>query len=631
MLMRMRSTVAKIVTFMLFGLLIASFAVWGIGDIFHTGGPNQVVAEVGHTEVPQYDFSRNLSRQMNQVRRQLGGEFDISQARAIGLVDQVLQQMVSQALFNEQANKMGLVVGDSQIQQLIMAEPAFKNQAGIFDRSRYFGLLQNNGWTEQRYFQILTDELLREQLASALQDAVLVPDAVIDAAYTHQEQRRVAETLFVPNVAVPEGLAPTDEELESVLQTHEVRFRSPEYREISLIQLNREAFAEEIEIADDEVAAAFESRRDQFDEPERRSFEQVIFTDEATARQALGQMKDGQDFAYAGEQVSGQAPVTLGPFSQDELTGQLPELAEAVFALVENTVSEPVESPFGWHLLRVTALDPAHSATLEEVRDTLAADLALEAATDVQVSLANKLDDELAAGFPMEEAAGALGIELAKIDAVGPQGETPEGEAVEGLPPLGDLLPVLLRTNAGETSLLTETQDGNYFVVRVDSVTPSRPRPLAEVRDDVLEIWRAEKSTADARNRAETFAELARGGQTLPAIAESESLVHSYTPELTRDRRGVADAASPQVVSTLFALEPNEIAVADAPGGVVVVKLAEVRNPIPRSDQAVADALDEDLSQSFEGDLVASFVESLRQEIGVEINQRAVEDAVAQQ
>ena len=135
MLIQMRSKFAKLLTFILFGLLILSFAVWGIGDIFRTDTTVAAVATVGDTEIDQNEFSRALNREMNNLRRISRGQIDFAQAQALGIVDQVLQDLITRALFQEQASEMRLLVTDAQIKQRIRDEPSFQNHLGDFERA----------------------------------------------------------------------------------------------------------------------------------------------------------------------------------------------------------------------------------------------------------------------------------------------------------------------------------------------------------------------------------------------------------------------------------------------------------------------------------------------------------------
>ncbi len=141
-----------------------------------------------------------------------------------------------------------------------------------------------------------------------------------------------------------------------------------------------------------------------------------------------------------------------------------------VFGLTEGQVSQPVQSPFGWHLFKVTKITPEAVVPLAVVHDDLAKDLALAGARDRLPNLATKLDDELAAGSSLADAAKAVGLEARSLPPVDAKGNDEGGHRPDGLPAWPEFLKVAFETPAGEPSLLEETEAGGYFVLRVDEV-----------------------------------------------------------------------------------------------------------------------------------------------------------------
>ncbi|HEX9790628.1 MAG TPA: SurA N-terminal domain-containing protein, partial [Kiloniellales bacterium] len=137
-----RNILTKIVVFVLFGMLILSFVVWGVGDIVRTPSQVVAVAEVGDVQIDEREFRRTLSRELNRLSARLGTRLDADQARALGIVDQVLGQMVGRALFDQKAQELGMVVTKEQIGRRISQEPAFQNTLGEFDRNRFAQALQ---------------------------------------------------------------------------------------------------------------------------------------------------------------------------------------------------------------------------------------------------------------------------------------------------------------------------------------------------------------------------------------------------------------------------------------------------------------------------------------------------------
>ena len=130
-------------------LLVASFAIWGIGDIFFGGGQNPTVATVGGAEIPASELADSFSRAVSNLQRQLGPDFDRERAIQLGVMQQSLQDLVARRLVSLQANEMGLAIPDDALRTMITQNPAFQS-GGQFDRSRFEQLLRLNGLNEQR-------------------------------------------------------------------------------------------------------------------------------------------------------------------------------------------------------------------------------------------------------------------------------------------------------------------------------------------------------------------------------------------------------------------------------------------------------------------------------------------------
>ncbi len=625
MLIGMRNTATKIVTFILFALLILSFAVWGIGDIFRGGTQTAAVAEVGGAEIGQQEFSSRLLREVGNLRQRFGGEFDVAQAQAFGIVDQVLQQLVTRTLFDEQAAKLGMAVSETQIKDRIRNEEVFKNALGDFDRVRFFQILQSNNITEREFIESLVRDIKRQQIVDAVTGATVAPLALAKALYVHQQEQRVAETIAVAQSDPAQLPAPTEAELKATYEEHANRFLAPEYRNVTLIHLRAEDLLAENQVSADELRNEFEARREEFRVPEKRQVEQMVFADEVEAKDAKTRLDGGEDFAEVSRSALGREPVGLGEITRADLDEQLPELADTVFGLAEGGVGGPVESPLGWHILRVNDIEPGLEPDFDAVREELAEDMAMRAAIDVMVDLANDLDDELGSGASLEEAADVLRLKTREIAAVDASGTDPDGEPVADLPTGPEFSQVVFQTAAGDNSLLTETRDGNYFVVRVNSVTAAATRPFEEVREDLVNLWRDLESDRLTRERAERLAQRARDGESLAKIAESEGLKVTVTEPVTRRQTESAGLPSRELVSKLFEIGPGEVAVGAAPAGYLVAKLTEVLPADPGADPDAVARIRDGLTSSLQGDILTGFVGTLREQIGVSINNRAVQ------
>jgi len=626
MLDKFRKQAAKILMSFLFGMLILSFAIWGVGDIFRSTGRTTTIATVGDSEIPARLFSQYLTRDINRLQNQFGGRLDADQIRALGIVERLLQDLISGTLLDEQANKLGMVVAPEQLKRRIASQPIFQNEAGNFDRARFEQALQFSNLSEQAYVIGVERDIKREQLGEAASGAVSVSRRFVEEFYRYRDEHRVAETLTVPTGDGEDLAAPDDAALQAVLTSHPERFQKPEYRSLVLIDLRAADLLDEIHVSDEELESAFEVRRDEFAKPERRSFEQVLFDKQAEAESFKAALDEGQDFAAAAEAL-GVEPVALTELSQADLAAQMPDLADAAFALEAGTVAGPIESPFGWHVLRLTEVLPPYEPTLEDQREALTAELAKRHAVESLVSIANQLDDEFGGGATLEEAANSLGLAVRHIEDLDAQGATAAGEHPD-LPNSEDFLPEVFAAEVGETSLLNETPDGDYFVLRVDEVVPPALPPLDDVHAEVLDLWRQEEAHQHALIEAEALADRVRLGADMAEIASEDGLELGRTPSLDRFGKGSEKVtAAPDLTAKLFSLGPDEVAVAEVPDGWVVLKLAEVAPGDPQANAQAVDILADGLTQALRNDMLTAFTRELERDLGVSINQAAL-DAV---
>ncbi len=622
---KLRGIFAKIFVFILFGLLILSFAIWGIGDMLRGGSGDAVVASVGDRKISEPEYRRAFARTYSNLQQRFGGAFDVEMARSLAVPQQVLQQLLDTAAFENKVEDLGMVVTDEQVRDAILAQPAFQNEAGRFDRLRYEQVLRNNQLSEGQFVEILRKDIAREQIVSALAAAAKAPEVLTEALFRYGEEKRVADYILISLVSLPETAPPSDEVLAQFYQDYADSFRAPEYRSLTYLYLKPADFEGEVTVDDEELRRIYDLRQDELGKPERRGLQQMLFETEEAAQAALERLRSGQSFASVAEETTGKAPVDLGVVEAKQLVD---EVAAAAFAVQQGEVAGPVESPFGWHLLYVTSLEPAYMPSFEEVRDRLLAEARSAQALDSLIAVANQLDDSLAGGARLEEAADRLALTVHKVDAVDAEGNDQAGQAVSDLPDRNRFLATAFETEAGADSLLIETAAAGYFVLRVDSVIPPAVRPLEEVRDRVRELWIQQERERVAREQAEALAERLRGAETLAALAQELDTSVLTTAPVTRTERDPAKTPSAELSASLFQIQPEDVTISGTPLGPVVARLKQVIEPDPSGDKAALDQIAERTTQGLRADLLTLYTEALKARYGVQVNQQQIDSIV---
>jgi peptidyl-prolyl cis-trans isomerase D len=623
MLQAIRSRAASFVVKALFAVLIATFVIWGIGDIFRLRGTTQpVVATVGGQEITAQDLQNALQPALQRLSMQLGRVFDLKQAKKLGITNAVLEQLIDRALAEREAERLRLDVSDAVIRGAIFGNPSFRAANGTFDRALFNAVLAQNNLTEDQLVDRLRRDIPRADLYGAITAGTAAPPSLTDLLYRYQNEKRIAAIVALPAAGAGDVGTPSAAELDTFYKAHPELFRAPEYRGFTVASLVPDDIAKNFTIPDAKLKEAYQEHRDEFVIPERRRVQQILAPSEAKAKAAEAALAAGKHWKEVATTIAGQDPTTidLGLVGPKDLPKAL---SDAVFALPLKKPSQPIKSPLGWHILRVTKIEPPTTESFEEAKPKLAAAAALRAAAGQIEKIGNHVDDALAGGARLGATAKKFGLKTAAIAAVDEQGMAPDGKPVS-LPIVPNrVLKLAFSTEKGRTSRVYHTEEGGIFVIRLDTVTSPRLRPLAAVKAQAITAWQA-----DARRRkiaAEVKALLAavKGGTPLAQAATQKGLTATTSPPLSRSA-GQDAGVPPRLVAELFAAKPGAaVTIEDASGAYVaqVQKIETSKGPKPADTKALSAAA----TQSLRADIAAEFTASLRRRDPVEIHHKTLD------
>src|SRR5471030_2289742 len=274
----------KTIMAVVMGVLIISFGVWGIADIFKGFGQS-TLATVGRTEISIIEFRNLYTEKLQQIGRQFGRPLTPDQARAFGLDRQLLQQTIADAALDEEARRLGLGQSDAETMRVILSDPNFKGVNGAFDPARFQATIRQFGFSEQRYAADQRRVSLRRQIAGTISSGLEPPKVLIEALTRFANEQRSVEYIKLDNAQAGTIEPPSPEALAAYFDDHKTQFRAPEYRKISFVAITPEEIGKWTDVSDDDAKKAFELRRDKLGVPERREIWQIIFptADEAAA------------------------------------------------------------------------------------------------------------------------------------------------------------------------------------------------------------------------------------------------------------------------------------------------------------------------------------------------------------
>ncbi len=498
----------------LLGLLIASFAVWGITDVFR-GFQTADLVEVGGKGISSEIFRQDLNRSIQQFTQQTGQNISLEEARKLGLDQQVLDRMIAQTSLDVQAERLGVIIGDQAAAAEIQKQPFFVDGAGKFDANRFRAVLQQNNMTEQGYIATTKTEMQRRVFADLSGQNVTLPRTLLDALTRYRDESRDGRyvSFSVTEADVP---APSDDDLKKQYEATPTAYTAPEYRSVVLLKIDPTDLATKIQVSDQEISDIYNTSKEDYFQPEKRNILQVSFTDVAAAEKAKSRIDAGEDIVKVAAEL-GQK-VTDITFNERQRSDFLDEkIADAAFTLTEGTVSAPVVGSLNTALLKVLKIAAANQPTLETIKPELTKRLQLQKAQDEITSVYEAVEDARAQQTKFEDIAAKAGVPVIIIPAVSQSGVDKAGQLVS-MPAQDEVLKAVFASDVGLDTDAIQANDG-YVWYDVREVIPSAVRPQAEVKDQVKTDWVAMKLRTLASDKAKAIVEKSSGNATLETVA----------------------------------------------------------------------------------------------------------------
>lgn len=621
-----QSFFGKLIIFVLFGFLILSFAIWGIGDIFQGYGRNSV-ARVGKAEIGIEQLRTAYQNDVQNLTRQQRRQITPDMARALGLDRQALSRLVTDSAFDQTAQRMRLGVSDETIRQLIFADPVFRDASGNFSPARFNELLRSNGFTEQAYVREQRATILRQQLAEMVVGAVTAPVALQELGHRLRNERRsVTFARMAPSLA-GEIPAATEAQLKTFFDERKGAFRAPEQRTADILAISAETLADAGTVSDEDAKARYEELKGpRFTTAETRTIQQISFPTIEEAQAAKARIDAGETYeAIAAARNIAEADLTLGTFTRNQVFDAA--VREAAFALTEGAVSAPATSAFGPVLLRVTVVTPESVRAFEEVAAEVKAEVATSRAASRITEMHDKIEDQRAAAKPLAEIAQEFNLPLRSVGPVDAGLRRPDGSVEPALPGGDATIQAIFRSDIGvDNEAIRLPRDTGYVWYDVRKIDPARDQSFEEVKAQVETQWRADEVATRLSAKARELVERIDKGEAFDAVAASAGLTIEQAQDIGRqDQR--QDLPS-NVVSLIFgtvAGKSNSASVAD--GGRTLFRVDSATVPSYARTTQEADNFARQLGASISEDILAQYVAKLQSDLGVTVNETAFRNA----
>lgn len=621
MLQALRSGAAGWVAKIFFGLLVLSFAVWGIEDVFRIGRTAPTAATIGERQITVEDFRTAYNNELRRISNQAKRVITPEQARMAGIGDKVLSDMINEAAIDNKIAALKLSISDDAVVREIQADDMFQGPTGSFDRNSFREILRQNNLSENQYLALQRSYSTREQLIEALRRNVEAPEAFAKAIHAFNNDSRSLTYLALKAeepAAVP---APADDALKAYFDERKEGFSAPEYRKIAVLSLDPKALAATKSISDEQLKAYYDANQPKYADLEKRSIEQITFPTVEEAKAASDKIKSGSLFEQIWlERKLKAEDVKLGDLTKAQMFDR--KIADVAFSLPMGEVSEPVEGSFSTVLLRVTGIQKQTLKPFDQVKDEIRAVIGEEEARKDVLAIHDKIDEARLGGATLEEAAKPHALTVRMIDAIDRNGAGPDGKPVAELSMQDKVLDAAFRTDVGADAGTLSEGDA-YAWLDVLGVTPPRERSFEEARAAVEARWREDEAQKRLDARAnEILAEL-KSGKSLEDVAAAQKL---QVEQAETTRLGGAPSITAAQAKAIFQTKAEDFGQtpADDEGGRLVYRVTAENERPYEPGKADDGGQVEKISQSMANDLVSALVKQIRDQLGTKIDPAGV-------
>ena len=584
------------------------------------------------------EFDRAYQRQRQVYERMYQGRLDPAMLRSLGLERQTLNGLVSQRLVALEARRLGLRVDDETVARRPATSPQFQRDGRFIGAAEIRRLLDMQRMSVEEFEETLRDQILGEQLEALVTDGVSVTPAEAEQEFRRRTEQVKLEYVLADASKFRDEQAVTDDEVKARFDSARETYRLPERRILSYVVADDTALGSRVSVTDREIEVYYQGHRDEFKQEEEACASHILIKvkqgeakeghpDEEAKKIAQGvldQVKAGKDFAELAkrsseDQGSAAQGGSLGCFGHGRM---VPEFENAAFSLGAGETSDLVQSPFGYHIIRVTEHKDETFSPLAQVKERIRQSMLAERTRKVVEEKMGRMSDALRRGKALEEAARAESLSVQKSSPL---------ERGKPVPPLASpaLVAKAFEMGKGEVAKEPFAIPNGYAFISLDEVQPSRLPELKEVQARVRADLVQEKALARARElAAQVRARAEKEG--LDKAASALGLVRKETPALVGRGQPLAELGSTAALEeAAYSLPEKTLSEpVRAAGGYAVIRVLEKKPFDPAAFEKEKPSITTSLRGEKKQQLFQAFLDQARRRYTVEENSSALQRAV---
>lgn len=611
-------------------LVMIAFVITGVNAPTGPGGlgRGEAVVEIEGEAIRESEVAEQVNRQFDRIRQQRP-ELDLATFFREGAFEEILRQLISGRALAIFGREQGLAVSKRLVDGQIASIPAFQNLAGQFDQNQFQQALQRERISEEALREDIAQTLIRQQLLLPVGASAFVPQAMAQQYANLLLERRTGSVGLVPTQVLAAAITPSDQEVAAHYQRNQARFTVPERRVLRYALIQAPNLPSP---SDAEIRAAYQANAARYAPRETRTLAQVVLPDQAAARALAQRVAAGASFEAAAQQAGySAADIAVGEQSREAFARlSSPAVAAAAWSAAEGATTQPVQSPLGWHVVKVERINRTPAVPIERARAELIGEINARKAQEALTAAVTRVEDALADGATLDEVARAQNLQVVETPPLLANGQSPGTPNYQSPPEVQALIRGAADMTADDDPVVEAVGPGRYAVMAVGRVIPAAAPPLAQIAQQVRADLIQERALARARTIADGIvAKVNRGMSPREAFASAGVTLPALQPIAAR-RIDIARPGQPvpPPLTMMFSLPEGRARALPAPDGagwfVVHTATAEPGNAAGQTQ--LLEATRTQFRQALGEEYAAQFTRAV--EAGMEIERD--EEAIAQ-
>ena len=616
-----KNSILKIIFGTLLTILIISFGMWGTEDLVGVTQKQSTVATVGKIDVSAQEFYSLYSRQTEEIRKLLGSSLDIKKSREFGYVDRALSSLINRALFNNEALQLGLSVSDINVRDKILRDDAFKDDLGQFSELVFRQLISESGYTEDSYVEGTRQDLAREQMVETISTSLIIPNIMKNSLSKYNLEERTVDYLTI-KVEEEEFAKPSNEKIRKYYEENKSDFMSKEFRSAETLLLDAKEYAKKSTVTDEEIKLLYEERKELLVEPAQKYLHQII-VDSKPDIESISKKVNFNNFTSTAKTMANltEDDIDLGWNTKNDLPD---EIIDATFSLKKGEISKPIESSFGWHILKIIDSKERKEVSFEEVKTQFENELLLEKGKEAVFDLQDELEDLLASGNTFEEISKILEVKMIVADKIDNEGIKQNKQVNNEFQDERILRTIFNQKINEEGNIIDIDKDEGLAISLVTDIIKPRQLTLDESKELVRKRFIFDLKLKNAQDKAEKIKNEISNGKSFKDVANKYKLEIKGVKPFTRVLPDSSELPIP-LISKIFDSNLGDINIEKRGNSeIIIAKTAEILNNLS-SDEKEIKEFTKKIKDDLTIDLLAQFSEALRKKYKITINDDVID------